>query len=69
MKNLSILDWIALLLLVIGGVNWGLIGLFQYDLVATLFGGAAGAVARVIYTIVGLSAVYILAISAKLAKK
>ena len=69
MKNLSTLDWVALLLLVIGGINWGLVGLFQFDLVATLFGGSATMVSRIVYTLVGLSAVYVLVISAKLTKK
>ncbi|MBH0231063.1 DUF378 domain-containing protein [Halobacillus yeomjeoni] len=48
---------VALLLVIVGAVNWGLIGLFQYDLVAGLFGGGeqSGALARVIYTLVGIS--------------
>lgn len=54
------MSWIqrtALLLVIIGAVNWGLIGLFQYDLVAGLFGGGeqSGSFARVIYTLVGIS--------------
>jgi uncharacterized protein len=68
MKNLTVLDWIALLLVVIGGVNWGLVGLFQFDLVATLF-GAATMVSRIVYTLVGLAAVYVLVISAQLTRK
>jgi len=55
MKTLNIL---TLLLVVIGGINWGLVGLFQYDLVATLFGGQAGVIARIVYTLVGLSALW-----------
>ncbi|WP_163526720.1 DUF378 domain-containing protein [Halobacillus ihumii] len=48
---------IALLLTIIGAINWGLIGLFQFDLVAALFGGGeqSGAFARIIYTLVGIS--------------
>lgn len=49
---------IALLLLIIGGINWLLVGLFQYDLVAALFGGQDSAGSRIIYTIVGLCALY-----------
>lgn len=51
------LQRIALLLVIVGAVNWGLIGLFQFDLVAALFGGGeqSGAFARVIYTLVGIS--------------
>lgn len=52
------LNIIALLLLVIGGINWGLVGLFQYDLVAALFGGATSPLARVIYVLVGIAALY-----------
>jgi len=51
------LEVIALLLLLIGGLNWGLVGLFNFDLVATLL-GAGTLAARVVYILVGLSAVY-----------
>ena len=47
---------IALALLIIGGLNWGLIGLFQYDLVAAIFGGQASILSRIIYTLVAISA-------------
>ena len=47
---------VAFLLLVVGGLNWLLVGLFQYDLVASLFGGMAAAPARVVYVLVGLAA-------------
>lgn len=57
-RTLSILRKIALTLLIIGGINWGLIGLFQYDLVASLFGGQDALLSRIIYTLVGLSALY-----------
>ena len=53
-----IMDKIALLLAIIGGLNWGSIGLFGFDIVAFLFGGANSAMSRVVYTIVGLSAVW-----------
>ncbi|WP_028510385.1 DUF378 domain-containing protein [Ruminococcus sp. NK3A76] len=52
------LDRIALALLVIGGINWGLIGIFRFDLVAFLFGGSAAVISRVIYTLVAVSAVW-----------
>ena len=50
---------IALILTVIGAINWGLIGLFQFDLVAAIFGGGeqSGAFARIIYTLVGISGI------------
>ena len=44
------LDVIALILTVIGGINWGLIGIFQFDLVAWLFGGQGAILSRIIYT-------------------
>lgn len=55
MKYINVL---ALTLLIVGGLNWGLIGLFEFDLVAYLFGGMTSWLSRLIYTLVGLSAVY-----------
>jgi uncharacterized membrane protein YuzA (DUF378 family) len=52
------MDTLALLLSIIGGLNWGLIGIFQFDLVAWLFGGQDSIVSRIIYTVVGLSALW-----------
>lgn len=52
------LDRIALLLLIIGGINWGLIGIFQFDLVAFIFGGQAAIISRIIYVLVGISAIW-----------
>lgn len=57
MKN-NILYLITVILLIIGGLNWGLIGLFQFNLVETLF-GFSPVIARLIYIVVGLSAIYI----------
>jgi uncharacterized membrane protein YuzA (DUF378 family) len=68
MTKLSALDWIALILLVIGGLNWLLVGLFGFDLVAAIF-GSMSALARIVYVIVGLCAIYLLIISGKLGKK
>lgn len=52
------LDKIALTLLVIGGINWGSVGLFRFDIVAFLAGGQSGIISRIIYVIVGLSALW-----------
>ncbi|MBQ2487454.1 MAG: DUF378 domain-containing protein [Ruminococcus sp.] len=52
------LDKIALTLLVIGGLNWGSIGIFQFDLVAFIGGGQTGIFSRIIYIIVGLAAIW-----------
>jgi uncharacterized membrane protein YuzA (DUF378 family) len=52
------MDKLALLLVIIGALNWGLIGLFQFDLVATLFGGMDSLISRIVYTLVGLAGLY-----------
>lgn len=49
---------IALILTIIGGINWGSIGLFQFDIVAWIFGGQDSVISRIIYTLVGISAVW-----------
>ena len=52
------LDRIALILTIIGALNWGSIGLFQFDLVAWLFGGQSAILSRVVYTVVALAGVW-----------
>lgn len=52
------LDKLALLLLIVGGVNWGLVGIFQLDIIAWFFGGPAAIISRVLYILVALSAVW-----------
>jgi uncharacterized membrane protein YuzA (DUF378 family) len=52
----KVLMWIALILVIIGGLNWGLVGFFDFDLVATLF-GVMSTVSRVIYALVGIAAI------------
>ena len=59
---MNIIDRIALALTVIGGVNWGLIGVFRFDLVAWLCGGQTSLVARIIYTLVGIAAIWCIAL-------
>lgn len=53
------IDWIALVLVIVGGLNWGLVGLAKFDLVATLF-GEMSIVSRVVYGLVGISAIYMI---------
>ena len=53
------LHWIALLLVIIGALNWGLVGLFQFDLVAALFGGQGALLSRLVYVLVGISGVIV----------
>ncbi|MFL9828312.1 DUF378 domain-containing protein [Rhodoplanes sp. SY1] len=52
------INLITLLLVIVGGVNWGLVGLAQFDLVATLFGGQSATLSRIVYVLVGLSALW-----------
>ncbi len=53
-----VIDRIALILAIIGGLNWGCVGLFRFDVVAWIFGGQTALVSRVIYTLVGLAALW-----------
>ena len=52
------LDRISLLLLIVGGLNWGSIGLFKFDIVAWIFGGQASIAARIVYTLVALAGIW-----------
>lgn len=65
MKQLNAIDWTSLVLLIIGGINWGLIGFFKFDLVQAIFGGAA----PFIYAIVGLAALYVAFLIPSLARR
>lgn len=58
MKNFNVFEWTALVLLIVGGVNWGMVGAFNIDLVSSLFGDMT-VLTRVVYGLVGLSAVYL----------
>ncbi len=65
MHKMNFIDWLAMILVVIGGLNWGLVGLFNYNLVTTIF--SEGAVANVIYDLVGLAALYMIYMAYKMA--
>ncbi len=52
------MDTLALILAIIGSVNWGLVGIFRFDLVAWIFGGQAAVISRIIYTLVGLAGLW-----------
>ena len=56
-KGKNFLDWLSIILLIIGGLNWGLVGLLDLDIVATLF-GQGSMISRVIYILVGLAAIW-----------
>ena len=68
MNKLNAFDWLAVVLVIVGGLNWGLVGILKFDLVATIFGDMS-ALSRIVYALVGLAAVYLAAISMKLAKQ
>lgn len=57
-NKLSMLDMIAMILMIIGGLNWGLVGIMDIDLVASIL-GAGSLLARIAYVLVGLSAIYV----------
>lgn len=63
------MDIAALVLVIIGAFNWGLVALFQYDLVAALFGGPEAIISRIVYGLVALAGVYCIKIVAEKAKK
>lgn len=67
MNKLNALDWIALILIVVGGLNWGLVGI-GWNLVEAIFGGVP-AIERIIYILVGLSALYTIFMIGKLGRK
>ncbi|MBN2477749.1 DUF378 domain-containing protein [Candidatus Micrarchaeota archaeon] len=62
--EMKTLDWIALALVIIGGLNWGLVGLLNMDLVQLLF-GSIPILAQIIYILVGLSALYMIYFATK----
>jgi uncharacterized membrane protein YuzA (DUF378 family) len=68
LKKLNVLDWITLILVIVGGLNWGLVGFFEFDLVAAIF-GVMGIISRIVYILVGLSAIYLAIVSSKFARK
>ena len=61
---MKFLDTIALLLVIIGAINWGLIGFFHFDLVATLFGDMS-TISRIVYSLVGIAGLYAISFFAK----
>lgn len=58
MRTARVVDWLALLFIIVGALNWGLIAFFNLDIIATLFGGADSTLSRLIYGIVGISGIY-----------
>jgi len=67
MNKLSVIDWVSLVLVIIGGINWGLVGIMDTDLVNSIFG--VGMLSIIVYDLVGLAAIYLLISLPKLARK
>ena len=68
MRRLDGIDWVAITLTVIGAINWGLIGLFKWNLVDTLF-GTYSMISRIVYTLVGVSGLYLIYTASKMSDR
>ena len=64
MTEKSVIDWIALVLVIVGGLNWGLVGLLNVDLVELIF-GSIPILQRIVYIVVGLAAIYLIYFATK----
>ena len=67
-RGMNAIDWIAMVLLIVGGINWGLVGLADFNLVAALF-GEGSALSRIVYALVGLSALWCIYTATKLGSR
>lgn len=63
--RLNAIDWIAMVLMIVGSLNWGLVGLFNFDLVAAIF-GAGSALSRIVYVLVGIAGVWGIVMASRL---
>ncbi|MCD6046102.1 MAG: hypothetical protein K0R48_1265 [Gammaproteobacteria bacterium] len=68
MKPLSVIDWVAFILVVIGALNWGLVGFLKFNLVAAILGDMTF-LSRIVYSLVGIAAVYMAIFASKITKK
>jgi len=59
MQKMNALDWVAIVLVIIGALNWGLVGFFNWNLVSAIFGDGS-TVSRIVYSLVGLSVLYMI---------
>jgi len=59
MGNFKVLDWIAVILVIIGGLNWGLVGIFKWNLVEAIF-GSIEVLVMIVYILVALGAIYMI---------
>ncbi len=60
MLKMNTIDYIAQILVIVGAINWGLVGFLDFDLVGALFGGAASLISRCIFALVGLAGLYVI---------
>lgn len=67
MDNLNAVDWIVVILVIVGALNWGLVGLAKWNLVKAVF-GPDSAISRAIYVLVGISGLYLIFLSTQLVK-
>ena len=67
-RRFNALDWIAMVLLIVGGLNWGLVGIADFDLVAAIF-GEGSTLSRLVYVLVGLAALYSLYTTTKMGRR
>ena len=67
-RRFNALDWIAMALLIVGGLNWGLVGIADFNLVAALF-GEGSALSRIVYVLVGLAALFCLYTTSKMGRR
>jgi uncharacterized protein len=67
-RRMNAIDWIAMVLLIVGGLNWGLVGLFGFDLVAAIF-GEMSTLSRIVYVLVGLSALWSIYTASKIGSR
>ena len=68
-KGVDFLNIVALILVILGAINWGLIGFFQWDLVAAIFGGQSAVFSRIVYALVGLAGLWAITFFSKFRKK
>lgn len=68
MKKLSIIDWVAFILVIVGALNWGLVGFFKFNLVTAILGDMSF-LSRVVYSLVGIAAIYVAVLVSKITKK
>ena len=66
--DMNVLDWAATILMIVGGLNWGLVGIFDYNVVAALFGDKT-AITRLVYALVGIAALYGVYMAVKIASR